>query len=479
MKTFRFLIGLVAVAVAVGCQQEDFSVEKKQTEQTTLLALQAKIDLSQKVTEQTVENVANFFSKKKFASRSADREIKDICAINDSIGNPFCYVVNYGNSSGFIIVSATKDYNPILAYSETGSFDVDKINTSGTSVWLNEQSHYLSLASELPDSIKSKFRAMWTQYETQDLAPGVSRSESDVYNLISRSINEWTNQGYTVYRLSEYKLTDEFNNLPSDVKETLLYLPSGYANPNYGGSENVSFVLKKDVGIYNYVGPLLSTTWGQELGYNSYIPGNKATGCVAVAMAQIMKYHQYPTTDFAWNFMMEDSPTTETAQLMADIYVKVGEDSGSNINKAKNAFVNSYHYSASVIDHNASSVRNELDNGRPVYMRGFNDTDLFGILLDEGHAWVCDGYSNSDVMYEYKLMTLEQCPSDYEPTIFLNPYTTVIHESYSPTYYHMNWGWYGICNGNYLDDNMTVNPDGNSYHFKHSRKDIINIQPEN
>jgi len=474
MKNFRFLIGLVAVAVAVGCQQEDFSVEKKQTEQTTLLALQAKIDLSQKVTEQTVENVANFFSKKKFASRSADREIKDICAINDSIGNPFCYVVNYGNSSGFIIVSATKDYNPILAYSETGSFDVDKINTSGTSVWLNEQSHYLSLASELPDSIKSKFRAMWTQYETQDLAPGVSRSESDVYNLISRSINEWTNQGYTVYRLSEYKLTDEFNNLPSDVKETLLYLPSGYANPNYGGSENVSFVLKKDVGIYNYVAPLTNTTWGQEGGYNFLIPDGVPAGCVTVAMAQIMKYHQYPTTDFAWSYMMDNLPTIETAELMEDIFEEAGinpDNSKAGIENASNAFVNSYNYSASVIDHNASSVRNELDNGRPVYMRGESN--------DDGHAWVCDGYSNSNTIYEYKLMTLEQCPSGYEPTMFTNPYTTTIHESYTPSYYHMNWGWYGTCNGYYLDDNMVVNPEGENVHYYRDREDIINIQPNN
>ena len=74
-------------------------------------------------------------------------------------------------------------------------------------------------------------------------------------------------------------------------------------------------------------------------------------------------------------------------------------------------------------------------------------------------------------------MTLEQCPSSYEPTMFLNPYTTTIHESYTPSYYHMNWGWDGTCNGYYLDDNMVITPGNETYHFKYNREDFINIQP--
>ncbi len=29
--------------------------------------------------------------------------------------------------------------------------------------------------------------------------------------------------------------------------------------------------------------------------YNYYTPGNYRTGCVATAMAQLMRYHQHPT----------------------------------------------------------------------------------------------------------------------------------------------------------------------------------------
>ncbi|MFI5205730.1 MAG: Spi family protease inhibitor, partial [Candidatus Paceibacterales bacterium] len=44
----------------------------------------------------------------------------------------------------------------------------------------------------------------------------------------------------------------------------------------------------------NSVAPLLSTTWNQSPQYNALCPGNSVTGCVATAMAQIMKYWNHP-----------------------------------------------------------------------------------------------------------------------------------------------------------------------------------------
>ena len=45
------------------------------------------------------------------------------------------YVCNYYESGGFVIVSATKNYYPILAYSETGSMNVEEAMKTGFSVW--------------------------------------------------------------------------------------------------------------------------------------------------------------------------------------------------------------------------------------------------------------------------------------------------------------------------------------------------------
>ena len=46
------------------------------------------------------------------------------------------------------------------------------------------------------------------------------------------------------------------------------------------------------------IAPLLKTTWYQDSPYNNNCPklilGSSMTGCVATAMAQVMKYHRWP-----------------------------------------------------------------------------------------------------------------------------------------------------------------------------------------
>src|SRR6185312_9539294 len=42
------------------------------------------------------------------------------------------------------------------------------------------------------------------------------------------------------------------------------------------------------------VTPLCQSTWDQPSPYNMYCPGGSVTGCVATAMAQIMRYWSYP-----------------------------------------------------------------------------------------------------------------------------------------------------------------------------------------
>ncbi|HXB10893.1 MAG TPA: Spi family protease inhibitor, partial [Bacteroidia bacterium] len=55
----------------------------------------------------------------------------------------------------------------------------------------------------------------------------------------------------------------------------------------------------------SFVNPLLSSTWNQNGGgatpYNNLCPGGSVTGCVATAMAQIMRYWQYPAHGHGYN----------------------------------------------------------------------------------------------------------------------------------------------------------------------------------
>lgn len=206
-------------------------------------------------------------------------------------------------------------------------------------------------------------------------------------------------------------------------------------------------------------GPYLQTAWGQGCGYNSElavlncnVPCGKAyTGCVATSMAQIMRYHQYPS-NFSWNSMLNNEGNYPIALLMKDIGKNVGMDykcDGSSANtesKVANAFKNNYGYSsANYADYNYQTVKTELDLGRPVILRGGRNTGwwIFNQYSD-GHAWVCDGYMSCTDPCWGSMLQL-----------------------------HMNWGWDGSYNGYFSFNNF--NPANYTFNYKTGM--VYNIKP--
>lgn len=218
------------------------------------------------------------------------------------------------------------------------------------------------------------------------------------------------------------------------------------------------------------VTPLLNTAWGQEAPYNVYCPSNCLTGCVATAMAQVMKYWEYPTVGtgshsyyhntygtlsanfstqyYAWFDMPNTNPPANNTSIAALMYhCGVSVDmaygpastggSGANYTAISNALITYFGYDENVNtyqkDNYTSSVWsnaliNELDNGRPIL--------YFGTGSGGGHEFVCDGYSNSN-------------------------------------YFHFNWGWSGYSDGYFMLSSL--NPD--SYDFTTNQAAVIGIQP--
>lgn len=207
------------------------------------------------------------------------------------------------------------------------------------------------------------------------------------------------------------------------------------------------------------VSPLLTTTWNQGGAYNDACPGGSVTGCVATAMAQVMKYHAYPTkgsgfhsynhsnygtlsanfsgTEYKWSSMPNNVTSTNSAvaTIMYHCGVSVDMDyspqsSGAYVissqspvtNCAEYAFEEYFGYPSSVkgverVNYSESQwlslLKTELDNDRPVLYAGFGNGG--------GHAFVCDGYDAND-------------------------------------YFHFNWGWGGAYDGYFLVN--ALNPSG-------------------
>ncbi len=180
--------------------------------------------------------------------------------------------------------------------------------------------------------------------------------------------------------------------------------------------------------------PMVTTAWDQNAPYNNLCPtmNNKRcpSGCVAVAMAQVMSYHKWPVkgtgthtytwpatntqlsfdyenTPFDWDNILDtyyNVPATD-AQLdaIATLMYGVGVStdmyytataSGANRDKTARGFVENLNYDKGLnylprrfynLDEWCDLLYNELVNGRPVFYDG---KDVRG----SGHAFVLDGY---------------------------------------------------------------------------------------
>lgn len=241
------------------------------------------------------------------------------------------------------------------------------------------------------------------------------------------------------------------------------------------------------------VSPLLSTTWNQSPYYNDLCPldtkvNKKAVvGCVATAMAQVLKYWNAPTSGFGshtythpsfgtlsadfehttydWanmpNALSSTSSATQikaVAQLMYHCGVSVEMDYGvessgsytisshSNLTHcAEYALETYWGYDPAlqgVLKSKYTDIAwstllcEELDAHRPVIYSGQGSGG--------GHCFVCDGYDDAD-------------------------------------YFHFNWGWGGLYDGYFKLDALAPGTGGigsGSGSYNNEQQMIIGVQPD-
>lgn len=222
----------------------------------------------------------------------------------------------------------------------------------------------------------------------------------------------------------------------------------------------------------NKVSRLETVEWGQGQPYNLYSPSSlHPSGCVATAMAIVMKYHGSPTEaseanripiasseygyrTYNWDNMLSssylkteytESQAQEVARLMrqcgVNTHMRYGLDgSGTTIENAASALIDVFGYTGAriVYTHGRTEnewetiIRNELDSQRPVIYEGQRE---FG----SGHVFVIDGYDPDGMFY-------------------------------------INWGWDGMCNG-YYPLSLLDPDDDDPENFYETRSMIVNITP--
>lgn len=187
-----------------------------------------------------------------------------------------------------------------------------------------------------------------------------------------------------------------------------------------------------------FVTPLISTTWNQDEPFNRMCPENSQAGCIAIAMAQVMKYHEYPkqgvgatkeyvssinqykipsvelNVEYDWDNMLNsyrDIYSQAEADAVSELVYHCGvatlmdydqESSGTNLLLASKAFYNYFDYDKSLrllkrecfSDEQWHAIlKEQLNSGRPFIYSGTDEQTA------NGHAFVCDGYDEEGLYH--------------------------------------------------------------------------------
>lgn len=390
------------------------------------------------------QEVADIFYSRAFGDTFLKKSRStNVSPINNDQNVPVAYVVNNADG-GWVIVSATTDYYPILAFSESGQFTLDSNKSYGLKIWIDETILAIEESDKLDNETSSIIAAEWLQYtsETQieqlSGPPGGNSPEAVMCRNRMKELNEtYYTDGWSFRTLSSFtgmSIPDQVYSIADQVRSPYEYTTVGI----------------KDVSSKTTNGPLLTTKWDQEKGFNELCPNKHPAGCAAIAMAQIMKFHKYPSS-FDWNSMPDDYATYASQYLIADIGKTIGINYGPEGSEAKYydipiGFI-AYGYQSSLKEHNSSDVASEIIKfKRPVCMTGVNPSTA------SGHAWVCDGVEQRNSNKEYYVEYVNNGKYDnLGYTLIDNPgsfgYTTY-------SYFHMNMGWDGTDDGWYLDNNV-------------------------
>lgn len=361
----------------------------------------------------TAQNVALNFWRSQINPTRQDATGVQLRNVAPQLGFSQLYLMQNEAGEGFVIVAADDRAIPVLGYSDHGTLD----------------------AATMPDNLR-----MWLQIYEEEIAAAVQAQLPQS----EEAATQWT------------------------------ALSAGVSLPTRATTA---------------VQPLLSTTWDQGSPYNSMCPGSGwnqcPTGCVATAMAQVMKFWSYPqkgcgshtytctsynnqvlsanfgNTTYNWSSMPNSvtSSNTAVATLMFHCGVAVEmkyttsgsgaptlDPYGNNYPSAEAAFKCYFGYASTLKGKRKDGfeesvwidmLKAELDAGRPVMYSGFDED------LTDGHAFVCDGYNNSN-------------------------------------YFHFNWGWSGSNDGYFAVSSLNPGSGGwgsSHYDFTYSQQALFGVEP--
>lgn len=174
------------------------------------------------------------------------------------------YIINY-EGGGFVIVGATKNYYPILAYSDTNSINIEKAKQSGFSIWMDETNWAIKESDMQNAETLANMRSMWEAYE---ILPATTRDATSDHYSDGTMFRERLGELYTLcpgYSFGPLSSARSF--LSQSDYESLVEKANFYGSP-------LEFTIVGYNSNNRKVGPLMNTKWGQEEDIVHYVRMN-------------------------------------------------------------------------------------------------------------------------------------------------------------------------------------------------------------
>lgn len=271
------------------------------------------------------------------------------------------------------------------------------------------------------------------------------------------------------------------------------------------------------------VGPLIKTQWDQDTPFNHFCPGygsNKAhTGCVATAMAQVMKYWEWPingTGSHSYKPLDVNNPYNEwtgepnysqryTSTLSANFETTtydwenmLNDYSGSYSNAQRNAVATLMYHCGVATE---MMYGNDADGGSGTFTLNYDEWDTNDNAQNAFYkffkykkpiGYMRDGYKYGGYTYyrkwsdaDWTAMIKEeldqQRPLMYGGASDEGGHSFICDGYNSSNYFHFNWGWSGDGDGYFTLSNLNPGSGGaggGSYSFSEDQDVLIGIEPD-
>lgn len=326
---------------------------------------------------------------------------KRTLALSDDTGNTLCYIIDL-EPEGFVVISPDDQIEPVIAFSSTGSYHGDD-SSPLTSMLRKDMPSRLKHIDKANKRHREKKAKKWNKLLAEETSDRITY-ESETMDLTSLSASSM-----------------------DDIR----------------------------------VDSFLAAEWGQEAVssspcYNYYTPNNYVSGCVATAMAQVMRYFSYPTSGIgvhSFTILVDDAAVS--AQTMggdgiggAYDWAQMPEVPGSSITTAQRQAIGALCYDAGV------SV--EMSYTEDASSASLYDGD---IQLVDTFMYSSSVYENDFSIYgDEELWTILNSNLDAHLPVILGISRTagghaVIADGYGyngeTMYHHINMGWDGYDNAWY------------------------------